>query len=84
MGSLFRDLHRSRRSGADPGYCQGQPELQRLKVADGANQSHTNEVSYLQMGSRACLRALQAFECLILKIYAFSHILETLSLILDN
>ena len=31
------------------------------------------------MGSRACLRALEAFEFLMLK-YAFSHILETLFL----
>ena len=51
----------------------------RLKVADVAEYSCTNEVSYLQLGSRACLRALEAFGFLMLK-NAFSHILETLSL----
>ena len=38
-----------------------------------------SEVSYLQLGSRACLRALEAFGFLMLK-YAFSSILETLFL----
>ena len=38
-----------------------------------------SEVSNLQLGSRAHLRALEAFGFLMLK-YAFSHILETLFL----
>ena len=50
--------------------------------ADIAKRSHTSEVSILQPGSRARLRALEAFGFLMLK-YAFSHILETLSLIFD-
>ena len=38
-----------------------------------------SEASNLRPGSRACLRALEAFGFLMLK-YAFSHILETLFL----
>ena len=51
----------------------------RPKVADVAKQSRASEVSKLRLGSRACLRALEAFGFLMLK-YAFSHILETLFL----
>ena len=58
---------------------KGGPQVLRLKVDDIAKRSHASEASKLQRGSRACLRALEAFGFLMLK-YAFSHILETLSL----
>ena len=58
---------------------KGGPQLLRPKVADVAKRSHVSEASNLQPGSRACLRALEAFGVLMLK-YAFSHILETLFL----
>ena len=65
-------------AGADPGFGQGGgPQLLRPKVADVAKWSY---VSILRPGSRACLRALEAFGFLMLK-YAFSHILETLFLL---
>ena len=57
------------------------PQLLRPKVADVAEQSHKNEASYLWLGSWACLRALEAFGFLMLK-YAFSHILETLFILI--
>ena len=60
-------------------WSRGGPQLLRLKVADVAKWSHTSEASNLQLGSRVCLRALEAFGFLMLK-YAFSHILETLFL----
>ena len=47
--------------GADPGFGQGGAQLLRPKFADVANQSHVNEASNLQLGSRTCLRALEAF-----------------------
>ena len=58
---------------------KGGPQLLRPKVADVAKQSCASEVSNLWWGSRARLRALEAFGFLILK-YAFSHILQTLFL----
>ena len=58
---------------------KGGSQLLRLKVAYVAKQSCAGEVSNLWPGSRACLRALEAFGFLMLK-YAFSHILETLFL----
>ena len=60
-------------SGADPGFSQG--------GAQGweAESCRRSEVSSLWPGSRAHLRALEAFGFLMLK-YAFSHILETLLL----
>ena len=58
---------------------RGGPQLLRPKVADVAKRSCTSEASNLQPGSRARLRALEAFGFLMLK-YAFSHILETLFL----
>ena len=58
---------------------KGGPQLLRPKVADVAKRSHASEVSNLRPRSRACWRALEAFGFLMLK-YAFSHILETLSL----
>ena len=67
-------------TGADPGFGQGGPQLLRPKVADIAKWSHASEASILQLGSRARLRALEAFGFLMLK-YAFSHILETLFLL---
>ena len=54
-------------------------QLLRLKVADVAKRSHASEASNLRPGSRARLRALEAFWVLMLK-YAFSHILKTLFL----
>ena len=59
---------------------KGGPQLQRPKVADVAKRSRASEVSILRLGSRARLRALEAFGFLMLK-YAFSHILETLFLL---
>ena len=68
------------KTGADPGFGQGGgPQLLRPKIADVAKQSRASEVSNLWPGSRARLRALEAFGFLMLK-YAFSHILETLFL----
>ena len=54
----------------------GGAQLLRPKVADVAEGRHASEASILQGGSRANLRALEAFGVLMLK-YAFSHILET-------
>ena len=59
---------------------KGGPQLLRPKVADIAKRSRVSEASILQPGSRARLRALEAFGFLMLK-YAFSHILETLFLL---
>ena len=68
-------------TGADPGFGQGGgAQLLRPKVADVAKWSRASEASILQPGSRAGLRALEAFGFLMLK-YAFSHILETLFLL---
>ena len=67
-------------TGADLGFCQGGPQLLRPKVADIAKRSRASEASILRPGSRASLRALEAFGFLMLK-YAFSHILETLFLL---
>ena len=61
-------------------WSRGGPQLLRPKVADIAKRSHASEASILRPGSRARLRALEAFGFLMLK-YAFSHILETLSLL---
>ena len=58
---------------------KGGPQVLRLKVADIVKRSHVSEANNLQPGSRAHLRALEAFGFLMLK-YAFSHILETLFL----
>ena len=70
------------KSGADPGFGQGGPQLLRPKVADIAKWSHASKASILRRGSRARLRALEAFGFLMLK-YAFSHILDSFSLIFD-
>ena len=51
-------------------------QLPRPKVADIAEWSRASKASYLQPGSGAHLRSLEAFELLMLK-YAFYHILET-------
>ena len=67
-------------SGVDPGFGQGGPQLLRLKIADIAKRSRASEASILRPGSKAHLRALEAFGVLMLK-YAFSHILETLFLL---
>ena len=67
-------------AGADPGFGQGGgAQVLRPKVADVAKRSCASEASNLRPGSRARLRALEAFGFLMLK-YAFSHILETLFL----
>ena len=58
---------------------KGGPQVLRPKLANVAKWSRAIEASKLQPGSRACLRALEAFGFLMLK-YAFSHILETLFL----
>ena len=58
---------------------KGGAQLLRPKVADVAKRSPASEASNLRPGSRARLRALEAFGYLMLK-YAFSHILETLFL----
>ena len=70
---------KAERPGADPGFGEGGPQLLMLKVGNVAKQSRASEVSNLQLGSRAHLRALEAFRFLMLK-YAFSHILEILFL----
>ena len=61
-------------------WSRGGPQLLRPKVADIAKRSRASEASILRWGSRARLRALEAFGFLMLK-YAFSHILETLFLL---
>ena len=58
---------------------KGGGQLVRPKVADVVKRSRTSKMSNLWPGSRARLRALEAFGFLMLK-YAFSHILETLFL----
>ena len=58
---------------------KGGGQVLRLKVADVAKRSHVSKASNLQPGSKAHLRALEAFGFLMLK-YTFSHILETLFL----
>ena len=60
-------------------WSRGGPQVLRPKVADVAKRSCASEASNLRPGSRARLRALEAFGFLMLK-YAFSHILETLFL----
>ena len=60
-------------------WSRGGPQLLRPKVADVVKQSHVSKASNLWPGSRAHLRALEAFGFLMLK-YAFSHILKTLFL----
>ena len=61
-------------------WSRGGAQLLRPKVADIAKRSCASEASILRPGSRAHLRALEAFGFLMLK-YAFSHILETLYLL---
>ena len=61
-------------------WSRGGPQLLRPKVADIAKRSRASKASILRPGSRARLRALEAFGFLMLK-YAFSHILETLFLL---
>ena len=61
-------------------FGQGGPQLLRPKVADVVKRSRASEASILRPGSRARLRALEAFGFLMLK-YAFSPILKTLFLL---
>ena len=58
MGSLCTGLLCP---GADPGFGQGGPQVLRPKVAGVVKRSHASEVSNLWPGSRARLRALEAF-----------------------
>ena len=44
--------------------------LPRPKVADVVERSHMSETSYLRPGSRAGLRALEAFEFLVLNMHS--------------
>ena len=62
--------------GSDPGFGQGGAP------ASEAESCRRSEASNLRPGSGARLRALEVFGFLMLK-YAFSHNLETLSLIFD-
>ena len=71
-------IHISLRCGSRI-WSRGGPQLQRPKVADVLKRSRASEASNMRPGSRARLRALEAFGFLMLK-YAFSHILETLFL----
>ena len=61
-------------------WSRGGPQFLRSTVADVVKRSRVSEVSILWPGSRARLRALEAFGFLMLK-YAFSHILDTLFLL---
>ena len=64
-------------------WSRGGPQVLRLKVADVAKRSCASEASNLRPGSRAHLRALEAFGFLMLK-YAFSpHSRDSFSLIFD-
>ena len=79
----FRDVMSTKESKFRCGsriWSRGGPQLLRPKVADIAKRSRASEASILRLGSRARLRALEAFGFLMLK-YAFSHILETLFLL---
>ena len=58
---------------------KGGPQVLRPTVAEVVKRSRASEASNLRPGSRARLRALEAFEFLMLK-YAFSHILGNLFL----
>ena len=65
-------------------WSRGGPQVLRPKVADIAKRSCVSEASKLRPGSRACLRALEAFGFLMLK-YAFSpHSRDSFSLIFDT
>ena len=66
-------------AGADPGFGQGGAPGPEADSCDVAKQSCAREASNLRPGSRARLRALEAFGFLMLK-YAFSHILGNLFL----
>ena len=54
-------------SSADPGFCQGGPQVRRPKVTSVAKWSCMSKVSYLCPGSRATLRALEVFGFSMLK-----------------
>ena len=66
-------------TGADQGFGQGGNPASEAEKCRCMKQSHASKASNLQPGSKARLRALEAFGFLMLK-YAFSHILETLFL----
>ena len=67
-------------AGADPGFGQGGGPASEAESCRRSEAWRASEASILQPGSRARLRALEAFGFLMLK-YAFSHILETLFLL---
>ena len=79
-GSVTERVDRTRFRCGSRIWSRGWPQLLRPKVADIAKRSCASEASILWPGSRARLRALEAFGFLMLK-YAFSHILETLFLL---
>ena len=61
-----------------PLVAEGGVQLHRPKLIDLniIKQSHTNQASYLQLGSSACSRAMETFMFSMLK-YVLSDILET-------
>ena len=72
------------KSGADPGFGQGGgAQVLRPKVADKAKRSRMSEASNLRPGSRARLRAVEAFGFLMLKICILPHSRDSFSLIFD-
>ena len=62
---------------------KGGLQLPRPKVANVAEQSHMREASYLQLGCRACGRALKAFEFFSAQICILPHSRAPFSLISD-
>ena len=62
---------------------KGGPQVLRPKVADVAKRSHASEASNLWPGSRARLRALEAFGFLMLKYAILPHSRDSFSLIFD-
>ena len=67
-------------AGADPGFGRGGTPASEAESCRRSKAELRDEASILRPGSRARLRALEAFGFLMLK-YAFSHILETLFLL---
>ena len=62
---------------------KGGPQLQRPKVADVAKRSRAREASNMRPGSRACLRALEAFGFFNAQICILTHSRDSFSLIFD-
>ena len=70
-------------TGADPGFGQGGAQVLRPKVADVVNQSCASKMSNLRPGSRARLRALEAFWVFNAQICILPHSRDSFSLIFD-